>query len=31
LNETLGALDILGVAIVMAGILAVQLARARLT
>jgi probable blue pigment (indigoidine) exporter len=31
LNETLGPLDILGVAIVMAGILAVQLARARLT
>jgi probable blue pigment (indigoidine) exporter len=29
LNETLGALDIVGVAIVMAGILAVQLARAR--
>lgn len=31
LNETLGALDIVGVAIVMAGILAVQLARARVT
>ncbi len=31
LNESLGALDIVGVAIVMAGILAVQMARARVT
>jgi probable blue pigment (indigoidine) exporter len=31
LNETLGLLDMLGVAIIMAGILAVQMARARLT